>query len=367
MIGNSDSDTDIVAATRGYERWLAQRIELVGEDLELKHAKMREEPFAFFRATFYRWLQHWRSAAGPLATAPAVWAVGDLHVENYGTWRDTEGRLAWGINDFDEAAPLPYTHDLVRLAASVHFADRHEDLATPLDEACSAILAGYRTALAAGGTPFVLEERHDWLRQAALGGARDPVKFWGKFEGLPSYPQPLPRGVRKLLLDALPAGCLGLRIVHRTAGLGSLGRRRFAAFAEWRGGWLAREAKARAPSAWDWVLGTPRPGWPPTRAWARAARAPDPALCVSASGKWQLRRLAPTSFRIELAELPKKKDEKRLLAAMGAELGNVHAGTRKALPAVLADLERRDEGWLAAAADAFARRIEADWDAWRAA
>ena len=30
-------------------------------------------------------------------------SVGDLHVENFGTWRDSEGRLIWGINDFDEA------------------------------------------------------------------------------------------------------------------------------------------------------------------------------------------------------------------------------------------------------------------------
>ena len=48
--------------------------------------------------------------------------VGDLHVENFGTWRDAESRLVWGINDFDEACCLPYTQDLVRLAASARFA-----------------------------------------------------------------------------------------------------------------------------------------------------------------------------------------------------------------------------------------------------
>jgi len=31
----------------------------------------------------------------------------------------TEGRLSWGVDDFDESYPLPYTNDLVRLAASV--------------------------------------------------------------------------------------------------------------------------------------------------------------------------------------------------------------------------------------------------------
>ena len=45
-------------------------------------------------------------------------AVGDLHVENFGVWRDSQQRLVWGINDFDDACELPFTSDLVRLAAS---------------------------------------------------------------------------------------------------------------------------------------------------------------------------------------------------------------------------------------------------------
>src|SRR5260370_32652719 len=53
-----------------------------------------------------------------------VLAVGDLHVENFGTWRDAEGRLTWGVNDFDEAYPLPYTIDLARLATSVRSEER---------------------------------------------------------------------------------------------------------------------------------------------------------------------------------------------------------------------------------------------------
>jgi uncharacterized protein (DUF2252 family) len=48
--------------------------------------------------------------------------MGDWHVDSFGTWRNLEGRLTWGINDFDEAWPLPYTKDLVRLAASAKLA-----------------------------------------------------------------------------------------------------------------------------------------------------------------------------------------------------------------------------------------------------
>ncbi len=56
--------------------------------------------------------------------APQVLAVGDMHLENFGTWRDADGRLVWGVNDFDEAAVMPYPLDLVRLAASIRLAPK---------------------------------------------------------------------------------------------------------------------------------------------------------------------------------------------------------------------------------------------------
>ena len=79
---------------------------------------MAQDALSFLCATFYRWAQLFPALCAKLARAPKVLGIGDLHVENYGTWRDAEGRLVWGINDFDEACPLPYTNDLVRLATS---------------------------------------------------------------------------------------------------------------------------------------------------------------------------------------------------------------------------------------------------------
>src|SRR2546423_13500871 len=112
------SEIGIVAATTRYEAWLAERIPLVKPDLELKHHAMSAGIFPFLRATFYRWAARWRALVGDVAAAPTVLAVGDVHVENFGTWRDAEGRMVWGGNDFHEAWPLPYPNDLVRLAAS---------------------------------------------------------------------------------------------------------------------------------------------------------------------------------------------------------------------------------------------------------
>jgi uncharacterized protein (DUF2252 family) len=92
---------------------------VVESELTAKHAQMRSDPFLFFRGTYYRWTQLWPEICFDLQKAPVVLGVGDLHVGSFGTWRDREGRLSWGVDDFDDAYPLPYTNDLVRLAASI--------------------------------------------------------------------------------------------------------------------------------------------------------------------------------------------------------------------------------------------------------
>ncbi len=233
---------DIIEATCGYEAWLASVIStpLVQLDLDHKHALMADpaNPFPFFHGTYYRWAQRWLDAAGPLAVAPQVLAVGDLHVENFGTWSDADGRLCWGVNDFDEADDLPYTNDLVRLVASVLFASKAGTLNIQFDQACQAILDGYRGCLNLGGQPFVLEEHHSHLRSLATSVERDPVTYWEKMTTLLSdAPEEVPTEAQAVLAGVLPA--VGLAVEYRArprAGVGSLGRPRFVALAEWAGG-----------------------------------------------------------------------------------------------------------------------------------
>jgi uncharacterized protein (DUF2252 family) len=122
---------NVVESTRAWERWLRQRLPVIVEpDLRHKHTQMEADPFSFLRGSFYRWAQVWPQLCTDLTAAPLVLGVGDLHVENFGTWRDREGRLIWGINDFDEAATVPYTNDLVRLCTSALLAIEEACLAT---------------------------------------------------------------------------------------------------------------------------------------------------------------------------------------------------------------------------------------------
>src|ERR1700689_1217484 len=131
---------------------------VVASDLRSKREQMRQDAFLFLRGTFYRWAQHWPEICADLTQAPRVLACGDLHVGSFGTWRDTEGRLCWGVDDFDESYPLPYTNDLVRLAASAKRMIDGGCLSITLKESCGAILDGYRRTLRDGGCPMVLAE-----------------------------------------------------------------------------------------------------------------------------------------------------------------------------------------------------------------
>jgi hypothetical protein len=351
-------------ATRRYEHWLGEHVDIVKPDLRRKHELMGADLFPFFRATFYRWMQLWPEACRALARAPTVLAIGDLHVENFGTWRDAEGRLVWGVNDFDEAFVLPWTLDLVRLATSAHIAAESQHLSLVRKDACNAILRGYQKAIASGGRPFVLAEDHAWLRKIALGKLRDPVAFWRKLGALPPYKGRIPREVESALVRALPERGLAYRIAHRVAGLGSLGRHRFVVVADFRGGRVAREAKSVAPSAC--CLAMDVPGRTKVR-YAEiidaAVRVPDPYVSVSA--RWIVRRLAPDCARVELADLPAERDEAELLYSMGFETGNIHLGTRGAANKIMRSLDKLPADWLHKAVKRMAKLVFDDWTAWR--
>ncbi len=353
---------EFVEATARYEAWLSEQTPLIRADLDLKHAAMAENPFPFLRATFYRWAQVWPQISPEMVKAPDVLAVGDLHAENFGTWRDGEGRLVWGVNDFDEACWMPYTCDLVRLATSVHLAIASENLVVPRGKACKAILDGYREGLRRGGRPFVLAEHHPLLREMAVERLKQPESYWEKLSALRTWKGKVPASAIKALRRELPSRDLEFRVVHRVSGLGSLGRRRFCALADWRGGSIAREAKELAVSAWDWSHPRKKAKIYYEELLRRARRCPDPFMNMH--GRWIVRRLAPDCSRIELSSLPKRHDAVRLLYAMGWETANVHLGSVKA-GVIEKDLEKRRSGWLHAAAQVMTQSVEDDWNIWR--
>ncbi|HXJ87393.1 MAG TPA: DUF2252 family protein [Candidatus Binatia bacterium] len=355
---------NIVKSTRLFEQWLAQHTNVVKKDLRLKHANMKLSAFRFLRGTYYRWAQLWPELCTNESRVPRVLAVGDLHIDNFGTWRDVEGRLIWGINDFDEAYPLPYTNDLIRLAVSAHLASDAGHLSLKKNDICDAILEGYLQTMQQGGLPFVLEEQNEWLREIALTDLRDPVRFWKKMEALPTASRDVPVSAIDAMEHLFPAPNLKYRIARRVAGLGSLGHPRYVALAKWNGHWIAREAKALVPSSCHWAGDHHAPAEILYQSiLSRAVRCPDPF--VQLRGQWIVRRLSPHCSRIELTSLEVHGSETRLLNSMGRETANVHLGTRSAAKDILRHAKRQRRTWLHEATQTMLRRISTDWKVWK--
>ena len=343
-----------------FESWLAEHCDVVEEDIHYKHRQMKESAFIFLRATYFRWARKIGKWCPELMDAPQVLAVGDLHAENFGTWRDEDGRLVWGVNDFDEAAVMPYALDLVRLAASIRLAG---ELDASNQAVAGALLDGYDEGLCTP-QPALLFEGETWLRNYAEPDKDELEEFWCKVSNYKEAP--IPAVVAKGLIQHLPkdvekANVKFSRLFKK--GVGSLGRPRFAAVAYWRGGRVLREAKAMVPSAWNWARGT-KYDWSNFTTLADGPhRAPDPFL--QAHDKHVFRRIGADAQKIELGKNPGKKLERKRVRAMGFDLASIHAADARGKRAILTDLKQRPDGWLHAAAKTAAAAVERDFEEWR--
>ena len=347
----------IKASVKAYEAWLRAALDgqVVEADLAEKHRKMGKGAFPFLRGAYWRWAETIGKTCPDLMTAPPVLAIGDTHVENFGCWRDAEGRLVWGANDFDDAAVMPWPLDLVRLATGAFLACGDEGPGA--GDVCKAVLKGYEAGLRTP-TPFILDRDHAWLRRAVRLPEAEREDFWEKFDeaDAPS----VDARYRQRLMEALPEPSAKVAVFSRQAGLGSLGRPRFVARAQWRGGPVLREAKAVVPSAWTRAHG----GDAAIRAGEIAAgrfRAVDPHYRV-ADGI-VVRRLSPNSRKIEAKDSLDDLLHPEMLAAMGWEIANCHGGDADRAPALSAHLTTLPADWLHDHAKAAARQVEADWRA----
>ena len=91
--------------------------------INTKFRKMAASAFAFYRgtATLFYHDQAKDAQPDPFLNDQTrhIWMHGDLHAENFGTYMDSQGRLIFNVNDFDEAYVGPFTWDLKRFAASI--------------------------------------------------------------------------------------------------------------------------------------------------------------------------------------------------------------------------------------------------------
>lgn len=229
------------------------------ERLRIKLDKMRESPFVFLRGTAH--LFHARvQRRGVLKNAPQAWCCGDMHLENFGSYKG-DNRLAYfDLNDFDEAALAPAAWDPLRLLTSLWLAASELDLhEAHTQRLARATLDAYADALALG--------KAYWLeRETATGPVRALLEQVGtrrRADFLARRCEPATRtGRRRLKIDGgrllaateadkrrvtefmhsfaatlpNPAFFEVLDVARRVAGTGSLGLTRFAVLVRGKGG-----------------------------------------------------------------------------------------------------------------------------------
>src|SRR5437879_266123 len=86
-----------------------------------KFKLMSDNEFTFYRATCHLFYEDLHTNPS-LNHGPLVWSCGDLHLENFGSYRAFNGLTYFDINDFDEAMIAPVSWELSRFLCSIGMA-----------------------------------------------------------------------------------------------------------------------------------------------------------------------------------------------------------------------------------------------------
>jgi len=89
--------------------------------LQLKYKALTESPFRFFRGTCHLFYEE-LSKKNPVNDPTKSWLCGDLHLENFGTFKGNNGLVYFDLNDFDEAILAPITWEVLRALTSIYLA-----------------------------------------------------------------------------------------------------------------------------------------------------------------------------------------------------------------------------------------------------
>jgi len=103
------------------ERLIAFNKDLLPEMVQLKYEAMTENAFRFYRGTCHLFYED-LSNAEALPLSPIVWICGDLHLENFGSYKGDNKLVYFDLNDFDEALLAPASFELSRMVASIFIA-----------------------------------------------------------------------------------------------------------------------------------------------------------------------------------------------------------------------------------------------------
>lgn len=323
------------------------------ERLAMKYARLRSGPEGFLRGTAHLYnVQLPRE--GFLYEAPLAWACGDLHLENFGSYKADNRLVHFDINDFDDALRAPATLDLLRLMTSALVSA--EALGIARDDAsalCRSAIEIYAAALSSRKSLWVERETAKGVVGDLLNalGKRSRAAFLDSRTDLRNKQRslrldgekalPISKSERKRLdafMEAFAekqADPRFFRLVdaaRRISGNGSLGVARYILLVRGAGGSEGNyllDLKAAQPSSMASTLVLAQPEWV-----SEAERVVKVQACMQANmiamlhavdfdGRASvLRELQPAQDRVELAQCHRRPKRLRgLIETEAAVLG----------------------------------------------
>ncbi len=404
---------DAIVEFMNFNRPFAQRSP---ELLRLKIARMAESPFAFFRGTFHLFARDLLDKVCELAPilpgGPAeIDLVGDIHSENYGTFKAADQIVHYDINDFDETTRGRFDFDVSRLTTSLFLAARERgdslDKAVLVPLACITRYVEAVRHILKKGHEVPLDVSEKWLsacpavNELLAGAAKQKRSEF--IERLTESDHGQRRLKRSLHYFNLPDGerDRALRLlsdyrrrmpappshdfydIHdvcgRVAGIGSMGRFRYAVLITGKANHDARnvllEFKEARPSAYDlYRQRDTDPESPLKRAervitmqrQSQAASSPYLGFAIDDAMSFQVREIGPQDSRTDF-KLLKNPTKLESLAQVQADiLVRTHAraiGRAVGLSNPLAGLEDPDAFCqrVLAFALAYAGLVQRDW------
>lgn len=348
--------------------------------LALKYRAMREHPLSFLRGTNHLFCE--TELVKPIQNTPPAWSCGDLHLQNFGSYKGDNRLVYFDINDFDDAALAPCTWDLFRLMTSIHTAAEPigygEAAASDL---CKAFLGAYAGALREGKARWVeratatgmvrkLLKDLKWRKRRDLLDSRTTMH--GKRRTLRTdtgKALPVDREERKRVASFMagfaarqknPGFFTLIDVARRIAGTGSLGMERYVILVEGNGSpdenYLL-DLKRAAPSPAARRFAPLQPPWESEGSrivWAqyqKQAIAPALLQSVTMDGiSYVMKELQPSEDKVKLASWNGRAGR---LADLVATMGQITAwahlrGSGRKGAAVADELTAfgGDESWL---------------------
>ena len=370
------------------------------ERLAMKYTNMRSNSFVFLRATCH--LFYNRLTDGRLfERAPLTWVCGDLHLENFGSYKGDNRLVYFDFNDFDEGALAPATWELVRFLASILIWAKCLQVSRPQAiTLCKVFVDAYATALTEGKARWVERETADGMvlqllesvqnrpRPAFLDsrterrGAKRPIRLDGR-KALPANDRQREKISRFMKEFAAtqpnPGFYKTIDIARRIAGNGSLGVDRYIMVVEGKGspdGNYLLDLKESRPSALTPHLKAKQPRWKSEAqrivAIQRQVQATSMALLQPVSigrTSYVLRGLQPSEDRVALDHWNRQIARLQAVIKTMGEIvawGQLRSSGRdgSAIADELIDFGERHNwrGELLDAAEHCAELVERDWN-----